>query len=82
MSSLNCDRPSHRDRGRLGVVRAAGAFTPDAVLRCRAASYGSAPLGTATHYLRCERTLKHIQPILSIIKYIPFVRNVMQTSGI
>jgi len=25
VSSLNCDRPSHLDRGRLGVVRAAGA---------------------------------------------------------
>ena len=23
VSSLNCDRPSHLDRGRLGVVRAA-----------------------------------------------------------
>ena len=25
MSSLNCDKPSHLDQGRLGVVRAAGA---------------------------------------------------------
>ena len=25
VSSLNCDRPSHLDRGHMGVVRAAGA---------------------------------------------------------
>ena len=27
VSSLNCDRPSHLDRGRLGVVKAAGAVS-------------------------------------------------------